>query len=72
MTVWVKIRVETASGLARKALRPFQNNARPSQEAGWVEIPLEEDTYERLLQKRFPGETDDDLIVRVLQEGKVH
>jgi hypothetical protein len=37
-------------------------------------VPVEDDTYERLLEHRLPGESDDDTIARMIHahRGRPH
>ena len=43
----------------------FRDNSKPRLD-GWLDLTLADDVAEVLEQRRMPGETDDDLLLRVL------
>jgi hypothetical protein len=48
------------------AILPFRQEGTRQPDGTWL-IPVEPDTWERLERHRFPGESDDDLVQRILR-----
>lgn len=62
------IRISDASyrALIGEAILPFHSTRAQQASGAWL-VPVEDDTYERLQQHRLPGESDDDLIQRIIR-----
>jgi hypothetical protein len=62
----IRISEATYRMIAEAAVLPFRSTGQRQPDGTWL-VPLEDDTYERLRQHRQPGETDDDVIIRIIQ-----
>ena len=65
----IKVSEATYRAIAEAAMLPFRSTATRQPDGSWL-IPVEHDTYERLLERRLPGETDDDTVARLLHRGR--
>lgn len=61
----IRISDSTAMLLREAAIHPFTQTGERQPEGWWV-IPIEEDTYARIEEHRANGETDDELVLRLL------
>ena len=62
----IRLSDATYRDLADLAILPFASTGVRQPDGSWL-VPLEDDTMERLQQQRLPGETDDDLVARVIR-----
>ena len=65
------IRVSDATWrmIAEMAILPFGSTATRQPDGTWL-VPVQDDTWERLEQHRLPGESDDDVLARVLRAAR--
>ncbi|MFN4282349.1 MAG: hypothetical protein ACK4NA_06895 [Alphaproteobacteria bacterium] len=57
----------TYRAIAEEAILPFRSTATRQQDGRWL-VPVADDTWERLQQHRLPGETDDDVVMRLISQ----
>jgi len=62
----IKISDAAYRALAGKAILPFRATGTRQADGSWL-VPVEDGTYARLEQIRVPGESDDDLIQRLIR-----
>lgn len=55
--------------VAELATLPFRWTGTRQPDGSWL-VPVEDDTYERLEQHRLPGESDDDLVQRLIRANR--
>jgi predicted CopG family antitoxin len=67
----IKISDATYRALAGKAILPFCSTGTRQADGSWL-VPVEDGTYERLEQMRLHGESDDDLIQRIIGQPRTH
>ena len=56
----------TYRDLVELAMLPFRPTGTRQPDGSWL-VPIEDDTSERLESMRLPGESDDDLVARVVR-----
>jgi len=61
----IKVSDATYRAIADAAILPFRSTGNRLPDGDWL-IPVEDETYERLREKRLPGETVDDTIQRMI------
>lgn len=61
----------TYRAIAEEAILPFRSTATRQQDGSWL-VPIADDTWERLQQHRLPGETDDDVVMRLISQYRGH
>lgn len=59
----------TYRAVAELATLPFRWTGARQPDGSWL-VPVEDDTYERLQQHRLPGESDDDLVQRLIRASR--
>lgn len=61
----------TYRAIAEEAILPFRSTATRQQDGSWL-VPIADDTWERLQQHRLPGESDDDVVMRLISQYRGH
>ncbi len=61
----IKISDATNRAIADAAIYPFHSTAKRLPDGDWV-VPVDDEVYQRIEDNRLPGESDDDVILRVL------
>lgn len=69
----IRVSDATYRAIAEEAILPFRPTGARQSDGTWL-VPVEDDTYERLLEHRLPGESDDDTIARIIHahRGRPH
>lgn len=65
----IKLSDAAYRALAGKAILPFHSTGTRQADGSWL-VPAEEETYEWLEQIRLPGESDGDLIQRIIGQPR--
>jgi hypothetical protein len=61
----IRLTDATYTALARLAIGTFRQTGQRQADGTWL-VPIEQDTWDALQAKRLPGETDEDVIQRVI------
>ena len=61
----IRISDATNRAIADAAIYPFRATAKRLADGDWL-VPVDDEVYQRIEDKRLPGETDDDVILRAL------
>ena len=61
----IRISDATNRAIAEAAVYPFHSTATRLLDGDWL-VPVDDEVYQRIDDSRLPGETDDDVILRVL------
>lgn len=56
----------TYRAIAELAILPFHSTATRMADGNW-QVPVSEETWDRLQESRLPGESDDDTVMRVIR-----
>ena len=62
----IRLSDATHRALMEQALLPFQPTGARQPDGSW-RVPVSDETWERLEAQRLPGESDDDLVMRILR-----
>ena len=62
----IRLSDATYRDLADLAILPFANTGVRQPDGAWL-VPLDDETLEHLQQHRLPGETNDDLVSRLIR-----
>ena len=62
----VRLSNETMRALKAAANLPFKPEGQQQSDGFWL-VPFSDDTWQRLQQNRLPGETDDDVLSRIVR-----
>jgi hypothetical protein len=67
----IRLSDATQRAVMEQALLPFQPTGVRQPDGFWL-TPVSDETWERLEAQRLPGESDDDLVMRILRayEGR--
>jgi hypothetical protein len=65
----IHLRDGTYQALRGLALGAFRQTAERQPDGSWL-VPLADDTWDRLAAQRLPGESDDDVVARVIHLTK--
>ncbi len=66
---WLHISETTHRALAEAAIYPWQETGRRQAGGSWL-IPVGDEVAERLDEIRLDGESDDDLIMRIIRDHR--
>jgi hypothetical protein len=66
---WIHVSEITHRALAESAIYPWQETGRRQEDGSWL-IPVGEEVAERLDEERLAGESDDDLIMRLIRRHR--
>jgi hypothetical protein len=61
----IRLRDSTYQALRALARGVFRQTAERQPDGSWL-VPLADDTWDRLAAQRLPGESDDDVVARVI------
>jgi len=65
----IKVSDDTYRAIAEEASLPFRSTGMRQADGTWL-VPIADDTWERLRRQRLPGETDDDMVMRIVRRHR--
>jgi hypothetical protein len=66
---WLHVSETTHRAIAEAAIYPYHETGRRQADGSWL-IPMGDEVFERLDEERLYGESDDDLIMRIIREHR--
>jgi hypothetical protein len=66
---WIHVSETTHRALADAAIYPWRETGRRQADGSWL-IPMGDEVFERLDEERLYGESDDDLIMRIIRDHR--
>lgn len=66
---WIRISDTTHRALAEAAIFPWRETGRRQADGSWL-VPVGDEVADRLDEVRLAGESDDDLIMRMIRERR--
>jgi hypothetical protein len=66
---WLHVSETAHRALADAAIYPWYETGRRQEDGSWL-IPVDDEVAERLDEVRLDGESDDDLIMRMIREHR--
>ena len=63
----IRVSNDTLHAIADLAILPFRSNATRQDDGTWL-IPVEDEVWQRIEDKRLPDESYDDTLMRIIRE----